>query len=42
MTTQYLDGGFADPPLQAAHAFRGALQALSRPGRIETCLPSTG
>jgi alpha-D-ribose 1-methylphosphonate 5-triphosphate synthase subunit PhnH len=41
MTTQYLDGGFADPPLQAAHAFRGALQALSRPGRIETLAGAT-
>jgi alpha-D-ribose 1-methylphosphonate 5-triphosphate synthase subunit PhnH len=32
---QHLEGGFADPPRHAAHAFRGALQALSRPGRIE-------
>jgi alpha-D-ribose 1-methylphosphonate 5-triphosphate synthase subunit PhnH len=31
----HLDGGFADPPRQAAHAFRAALSALSRPGRIE-------
>jgi alpha-D-ribose 1-methylphosphonate 5-triphosphate synthase subunit PhnH len=36
MNTQALDGGFTDPARQAAHAFRGALQALSRPGRIET------
>lgn len=41
MSTQYLDGGFADPPRDAAHAFRGALQALSRPGRIETLAGAT-
>jgi alpha-D-ribose 1-methylphosphonate 5-triphosphate synthase subunit PhnH len=35
MQTHHLDGGFADPPVQAAHAFRAALSALSRPGRIE-------
>lgn len=29
-----LDGGFADPPVQSAHAFRAALEALSRPGAI--------
>jgi len=31
-----LHGGFADAPRQAAHAFRAALDALSRPGRIAT------
>ncbi|GAA5066679.1 phosphonate C-P lyase system protein PhnH [Roseibacterium beibuensis] len=36
MQAQYLDGGFADPARDAAHAFRAALTALSRPGRIET------
>ncbi|MDG3042988.1 phosphonate C-P lyase system protein PhnH [Roseicyclus marinus] len=36
MTTQYLDGGFTDPARDAAHAFRAALQAMARPGRIET------
>ncbi|AHM04557.1 PhnH protein [Roseibacterium elongatum DSM 19469] len=36
MQAQFLDGGFADPPRDAAHAFRAALSALSRPGRIET------
>jgi alpha-D-ribose 1-methylphosphonate 5-triphosphate synthase subunit PhnH len=41
MSVQYLEGGFADPARQAAHAFRGALQALSRPGRIETLAGAT-
>ena len=31
-----LAGGFADPPTGAARAFRAALTAMSRPGRIET------
>lgn len=31
-----LQGGFADPPVAAAVAFRAAIQALARPGRIET------
>ncbi|MCU4653423.1 phosphonate C-P lyase system protein PhnH [Roseibacterium sp. SDUM158016] len=35
MSLSALDGGFADPPVEAAHAFRAVLQALSRPGRIE-------
>lgn len=30
-----MKGGFADPPREAAQAFRAALQALARPGRIE-------
>ncbi len=30
-----LTGGFQDPPRDAARAFRAALQALARPGRIE-------
>lgn len=35
MAAVYLDGGFADPARDAAHAFRAALQAMARPGRIE-------
>jgi alpha-D-ribose 1-methylphosphonate 5-triphosphate synthase subunit PhnH len=30
-----LDGGFADAPVEAAHAFRAAMSAMARPGRIE-------
>lgn len=30
-----LDGGFTDAPRDAAHAFRAALSAMARPGRIE-------
>lgn len=30
-----LSGGFADPAREAARAFRGALEAMARPGRIE-------
>jgi alpha-D-ribose 1-methylphosphonate 5-triphosphate synthase subunit PhnH len=28
------DGGFADPPVQAARAFRAAMEAMARPGSI--------
>lgn len=31
-----LSGGFDDAPVQAAHAFRAAMEAMARPGRIET------
>ena len=34
MTPDALTGGFATPPLDAARAFRAALDALSRPGTI--------
>jgi alpha-D-ribose 1-methylphosphonate 5-triphosphate synthase subunit PhnH len=34
MTLQALGGGFDDPARQSARAFRAALDALSRPGRI--------
>ena len=36
MNTAQLEGGFADLSRDAAHAFRAALQAMARPGRIET------
>ncbi|MCT4370349.1 phosphonate C-P lyase system protein PhnH [Yangia mangrovi] len=36
MTGDALTGGFADAPVQAARAFRAALEAMARPGRIET------
>jgi alpha-D-ribose 1-methylphosphonate 5-triphosphate synthase subunit PhnH len=35
MTPSALTGGFANPPIDAAHAFRAALNAMARPGRIE-------
>jgi len=35
MTITHLDGGLADPARDGARAFRAALQAMARPGRIE-------
>jgi len=34
MQTQPLDGGFKNAPIDAAHAFRAALDVLARPGKI--------
>lgn len=34
MDAQSLSGGFTDAPVQSAHAFRAALDALARPGVI--------
>lgn len=34
MRTEALEGGFSDAPVQAAHAFRAALEAMARPGTI--------
>lgn len=34
MQTQTLDGGFATPPIDAAHAFRRVMEAIARPGTI--------
>ena len=36
MPIDTLAGGFTDPSTASAHAFRAALEALARPGRIET------
>lgn len=36
MRDDVLTGGFNDGPVQSARAFRAALSALARPGRIET------
>ncbi len=36
MTLNALSGGFANPSVDAAHAFRATLNALARPGVIET------
>ncbi len=41
MTPDALIGGFTDAPVQASHAFRAALNALSRPGQIETLRGAT-
>ena len=35
MQMQALAGGFADPAIETAHAFRAALQAMARPGRVQ-------
>jgi len=34
MDTHVLDGGFADPAIDAAHAFRTVMDVMARPGRI--------
>lgn len=34
MDAQTLAGGFADPAIQAAHAFRSVMEAMARPGKI--------
>ena len=36
MAQTTLAGGFTDPPQDAAQAFRGIMQAMARPGQIET------
>lgn len=35
MDTITLEGGFTDAPVQSSHAFRAAMNAMARPGRIE-------
>jgi len=34
MRAQALEGGFATPPIDAAHAFRAVMEAMARPGTI--------
>lgn len=36
MQAQTLSGGFADPAIQSAHAFRSVMEATARPGTIQT------
>lgn len=36
MQTEALTGGFANPPIDSAAGFRAALNAMARPGKIET------
>ncbi|MEC7438954.1 MAG: phosphonate C-P lyase system protein PhnH, partial [Pseudomonadota bacterium] len=36
MTATGLEGGFADPAIESARTFRLVLNAMARPGRIET------
>ncbi len=35
MESQSLTGGFSDPPVMSARAFRAALEAMARPGTIQ-------
>lgn len=35
MEAQILAGGFAEPAIQAAHAFRSVMEAMARPGTIQ-------
>ena len=37
-----LEGGFGDPPRDAAHVFRAAMSAMARPGRIERIAGAAG
>ena len=34
MRTQVLEGGFANFPVDASHAFRAVMTAMARPGEI--------
>ena len=41
MTPDALLGGFAEAPVQSAHAFRASLDALARPGSLQTLAGAT-
>lgn len=41
MTPEALAGGFVNAPVQSAHAFRAALEALARPGEIRDIAGAT-
>ncbi len=41
MTPDALLGGFADAPMQSAHAFRASLEALARPGTLHDLTGAT-
>lgn len=41
MTPDALLGGFANAPVQSAHAFRACLDALARPGRLQSLTGAT-
>ena len=41
MDVMSLEGGFANAPVDAAHAFRAAMRAMARPGEIETVSGAT-
>ncbi len=41
MSVDVLSGGFADTPVQSAHAFRHILEAMARPGTIRTVAGAT-
>ena len=36
MQTQSLEGGFASPAIDASHAFRNLMEAMARPGMIQS------
>lgn len=42
LTQGALEGGFQNPPVQAAHAFRAAMECMARPGRIDTLTGANG
>lgn len=41
MQAQMLQGGFTHPATDAAHAFRGVMEAMARPGTIQTLTGAT-